>query len=647
MMAKAYATVGITSAWRVLLFGGGNNPNALENDTWLFTFTGATTGTWDAVVIALPPDARQSASISYNNSRYNDETRIIPGHGALSTRADLLPPAYLEALSRLLRSPQKPFVAVVGGANVAGPDTYKATVTTDANGEARDPDTGSITLADGNTIRGAIAAGPTTGTVRKHPDHPGIRDGDLENGIAAPVVADRRHEHLPARDLFDREERAALKPLPPVRFEIVVWKQAKVNPDSHVVFEKRLYSVPFRLIGQTVDIRAKGRSITIFANDERVVTHSTRGKGNRSPVAAHLPTERAPWRYRSQSYSLTRAAELGKDVAKKLWPGAEKLARRAEEYARGMVTGGTLFEEMGFYYVGPIDGHNLDHLIPVLENVRDTENGPLLVHVVTQKGKGYPPAEASSDKYHGVSKFNVLTGEQKKGAAGPPSYTKVFAEALIKEAERDDKILAITAAMPSGTGLDLFAKRFPKRCFDVGIAEQHGVTFAAGLAAEGFRPFAAIYSTFLQRAYDQVVHDVCIQNLPVVFVLDRAGLVGEDGPTHMGAYDVAFLSALPNMIVTAPMDEHELQDLLWTAVSQREHPFAIRYPRASIGEGVDLARMVREQGPLPVEEACEYIRQAAEGLQHAHERGLVHRDIKPSNLLVARAPGFEQVDRLF
>jgi 1-deoxy-D-xylulose-5-phosphate synthase len=262
-------------------------------------------------------------------------------------------------------------------------------------------------------------------------------------------------------------------------------------------------------------------------------------------------------------------------------------AKRVEEYARGFWMGGTLFEELGFYYVGPIDGHNLDHLIPVLENVRDTENGPILVHVVTQKGKGYPPAEASSDKYHGVSKFNVLTGEQKKGAAGPPSYTKVFAEALIAEAERDEKIVAITAAMPSGTGLDLFAKRFPKRCFDVGIAEQHGVTFAAGLAAEGFRPFAAIYSTFLQRAYDQVVHDVAIQSLPVRFAIDRAGLVGADGPTHAGAFDVTYLSTLPGFVVMAAADEAELVNMVATARAIDDRPSAFRYPRGE-GTGVPL-----------------------------------------------------------
>jgi len=265
-------------------------------------------------------------------------------------------------------------------------------------------------------------------------------------------------------------------------------------------------------------------------------------------------------------------------------------ARRAEEYARGFWMGGTLFEELGFYYVGPIDGHNLDHLIPVLENVRDSNGGgPVLIHVVTQKGKGYAPAEASSDKFHGVSKFNVLTGEQKKGAAGPPSYTKVFAEALVAEAERDEKIVAITAAMPSGTGLDLFAKRFPKRFFDVGIAEQHGVTFAAGLAAEGFRPFAAIYSTFLQRAYDQVVHDVAIQSLPVRFAIDRAGLVGADGPTHAGAFDVAYLATLPNFVVMAAADEAELVHMVATARAIDDRPSAFRYPR---GEGVGVAMPV-------------------------------------------------------
>jgi 1-deoxy-D-xylulose-5-phosphate synthase len=265
-------------------------------------------------------------------------------------------------------------------------------------------------------------------------------------------------------------------------------------------------------------------------------------------------------------------------------------ARRVEEYARGFWMGGTLFEELGFYYVGPIDGHNLDHLIPVLENVRDMDIGPVLVHVVTQKGKGYAPAEASSDKFHGVSKFNVLTGEQKKAAAGPPSYTKVFAKALISEAERDEKIVAITAAMPSGTGLDLFTERFPKRCFDVGIAEQHAVTFAAGLAAEGYKPFAAIYSTFLQRGYDQVVHDVAIQSLPVRFALDRAGLVGADGPTHAGSFDVTYLATLPGFVLMAAADEAELVHMVATARAIDDRPSAFRYPRGD-GIGVPMPKI--------------------------------------------------------
>ncbi|HEX5280297.1 MAG TPA: 1-deoxy-D-xylulose-5-phosphate synthase [Micropepsaceae bacterium] len=265
-------------------------------------------------------------------------------------------------------------------------------------------------------------------------------------------------------------------------------------------------------------------------------------------------------------------------------------ARRVEEYARGFWMGGTLFEELGFYYVGPIDGHNLDHLIPVLENVRDMDIGPVLVHVVTQKGKGYAPAEASSDKFHGVSKFNVLTGEQKKSAAGPPSYTKVFAKALISEAERDEKVVAITAAMPSGTGLDLFAERFPKRCFDVGIAEQHAVTFAAGLAAEGYKPFAAIYSTFLQRGYDQVVHDVAIQSLPVRFAIDRAGLVGADGPTHAGSFDVTYLASLPGFVVMAAADEAELVHMVATARAIDDRPSAFRYPRGE-GNGVPMPKI--------------------------------------------------------
>jgi 1-deoxy-D-xylulose-5-phosphate synthase len=267
---------------------------------------------------------------------------------------------------------------------------------------------------------------------------------------------------------------------------------------------------------------------------------------------------------------------------------AEKFAKRWEEYTRGMFTGGTLFEEMGFYYVGPVDGHNLDHLIPLLENARnDANSGPILIHVVTQKGKGYAPAEASADKYHGVVKFNVLTGEQNKSVAKAPSYTKVFAEALIAEAEKDKRIVAVTAAMPGGTGLDLFAKKFPDRCFDVGIAEQHGVTFAAGLAAEGMKPFCAIYSTFLQRAYDQVVHDVAIQSLPVRFAMDRAGLVGADGPTHAGSFDITYLATLPNMVVMAAADEVELMNMVATSAAIDDRPSAFRYPR---GEGWGLER---------------------------------------------------------
>ena len=275
---------------------------------------------------------------------------------------------------------------------------------------------------------------------------------------------------------------------------------------------------------------------------------------------------------------------LGKQLAKLLPKRLEESARRAEEYARGMATGGTLFEELGLYYVGPIDGHNLDHLLPVLKNVRDAE-GPILVHVVTQKGKGYAPAEASADKYHGVSKFDVVTGAQAKAKANAPSYTKVFAESLVAHAEQDDRIVAVTAAMPSGTGLDLFGEKFPARTFDVGIAEQHGVTFAAGLASEGYKPFAAIYSTFLQRAYDQVVHDVAIQRLPVRFAIDRAGLVGADGPTHAGAFDVTYLACLPGFVVMAAADEVELKHMVATAVAIDDRPSSLRYPR---GEGVGL-----------------------------------------------------------
>lgn len=283
------------------------------------------------------------------------------------------------------------------------------------------------------------------------------------------------------------------------------------------------------------------------------------------------------------------ASKVARKLSRKVHHGLEK----AEEYARGMVTGGTMFEELGFYYVGPIDGHNLDHLLPVLENVRDSEQGPVLIHVVTTKGKGYEPAENSADKYHGVPKFDVVTGEKAKSKAGPPAYQNVFGETLAKLAETDKRICAITAAMPSGTGVDKFAKAHPDRAFDVGIAEQHGVTFAAGLAAQGMRPFAAIYSTFLQRAYDQVVHDVAIQNLPVRFAIDRAGLVGADGATHAGSFDVTYLASLPNFVVMAAADEAELAHMTYTAVEHDEGPIAFRYPRGN-GVGVEIPETLQK-----------------------------------------------------
>jgi 1-deoxy-D-xylulose-5-phosphate synthase len=278
--------------------------------------------------------------------------------------------------------------------------------------------------------------------------------------------------------------------------------------------------------------------------------------------------------------------DLARRVARKLPRPLHNAARKTDEFARGLAMGGTLFEELGFYYVGPIDGHNLDQLIPVLENVRDAAEGPCLIHVVTQKGKGYAPAEAAADKYHGVQKFDVITGEQAKAPAGPPSYTNVYAKAMLAEAARDPSIVAITAAMPSGTGLDKFAEVHPDRFFDVGIAEQHAVTFAAGLAAEGMRPFCAIYSTFLQRAYDQVVHDVAIQNLPVRFAIDRAGLVGADGSTHAGSFDITYLATLPNMVVMAAADEAELVHMVHTAALHDSGPIALRYPR---GNGIGIA----------------------------------------------------------
>ncbi len=279
--------------------------------------------------------------------------------------------------------------------------------------------------------------------------------------------------------------------------------------------------------------------------------------------------------------------EVGKNIAERLPKFIADKAVKAEEYARGFVTGGTMFEELGFYYVGPIDGHNLDHLLPVLKNVRDAESGPILVHVVTQKGKGYAAAEASADKYHAVVPFDVITGTQAKAKANAPSYTKVFAESLAKQAREDDKIVAISAAMPTGTGLDLFGKEFPERTFDTGIAEQHAVTFAAGLATEGYKPFCAIYSTFLQRGYDQVVHDVALQNLPVRFALDRAGLVGADGATHAGSFDIAYLGCLPNMVIMAAADEAELVHMVATATAHDSGPIAFRFPRGE-GVGIDM-----------------------------------------------------------
>jgi len=333
------------------------------------------------------------------------------------------------------------------------------------------------------------------------------------------------------------------------------------------------------------------------------------------------------------SHSYRSLREIAKQFSKKLPRTVGEAARKAEEYGRGMVTGGTLFEELGFYYVGPVDGHNVDHLIPILNNVKDDETpGPVLIHVVTQKGKGYEPAENSSDKYHGVSKFNVVTGEQKKGAMGPPSYTNVFAKALIKEAERDESIVAVTAAMPSGTGIDKFAEAFPDRAFDVGIAEQHAVTFAAGMATEGLKPFATIYSTFLQRAYDQIVHDVAIQSLPVRFAIDRAGLVGADGPTHAGSYDITYLSTLPGFVVMAAADEAELTRMVRTAVEINDRPCAFRYPRGE-GIGVEIpevpaaleigkGRIVREGTSIAILSLGAHLKESLEAADELQAHGL-------------------------
>jgi 1-deoxy-D-xylulose-5-phosphate synthase len=324
--------------------------------------------------------------------------------------------------------------------------------------------------------------------------------------------------------------------------------------------------------------------------------------------------------------------ETAKQLAKHLPKFFYNKAAKAEEFARGFWTGGTMFEELGFYYVGPIDGHNLAHLLPVLKNVRDAETGPILLHVVTQKGKGYAPAEASADKYHGVVTFDVVTGAQAKAKANAPSYTKVFGESLIKEARKDDKIVAITAAMPSGTGIDLFGKAFPERTFDVGIAEQHAVTFAGGLATEGYKPFCAIYSTFLQRAYDQVVHDISIQKLPVRFALDRAGLVGADGPTHAGSFDLAYLGCLPGFVVMAAADEAELVHMVATAAAYDEGPIAFRYPRGEgVGtdmpeEGVSLAigrgRIVKEGNRVALLSLGTRLAEALKAAEELETRGL-------------------------
>ncbi len=328
----------------------------------------------------------------------------------------------------------------------------------------------------------------------------------------------------------------------------------------------------------------------------------------------------------SKSYQSLR--NLGQDIVQHFPTPLKMAMRRTEEFARGLLTGGTLFEELGFFYVGPIDGHNLDHLLPVLSNVKAAKDGPILLHVVTQKGKGYPPAEASADKYHGVVKFDVLTGKQHKPAQPKKSYTQVFAEALIAEAKHDERVVALNAAMPSGTGLNLFAKEFPERCFDVGIAEQHGVTFCAGLAAAGMRPFAAIYSTFLQRAYDQVVHDVAIQSLPVRFAMDRAGLVGADGQTHAGAFDIAYLGCLPGFVLMAAADEVELMHMVRTAAEIDDRPSAFRYPRGD-GSGLPLpargemlpigkGRIIREGTRMAI---LSYGARLAECLKAADELG--------------------------
>jgi len=329
--------------------------------------------------------------------------------------------------------------------------------------------------------------------------------------------------------------------------------------------------------------RQAGRQLIVILNDNDMSIAPA--VGSLSAYLARILSSR----------SFLTVREFAKGFLDKLPKPLAETARRAEEYARGIATGGTLFDELGFYYVGPIDGHNMDHLLPILENVRDTEVGPILVHVVTEKGRGNPFGDPNVEKYHAVPKFDAVTGERFKPASSSPSFTKIFAQTLLAEAAEDDKICAITAAMPTGTGLDAFEARFPDRFFDVGIAEQHAVTFAAGMATEGYKPFCAIYSTFLQRAYDQIVHDVAVQNLPVRFAIDRAGLVGADGPTHAGSFDITYLASLPNMIVMAAADEPELQRMIKTAAQINDAPSAVRYPR---GEGMGTALL---ESPEPLE----------------------------------------------
>ena len=363
----------------------------------------------------------------------------------------------------------------------------------------------------------------------------------------------------------------------------------------------------------------RSRLIVILNDNDMSIAPPT---GAMSAYLARLVSGRA---YRS-------LRGVARQLARRLPKFMYDKARLTEEYGRNFWTGGTLFEELGFYYVGPIDGHNLDHLLPILKNVRDVQDGPVLVHVVTKKGKGYPPAEAAEDKYHGVSAFDVITGTQAKPKTNAPAYTRVFANALVEEARRDAKVVAITAAMPDGTGLDRMKAVFPDRVFDVGIAEQHAVTFAAGLATEGYRPFCAIYSTFLQRGYDQLVHDVAIQNLPVRFALDRAGLVGADGATHAGAFDIAFLACLPNMTVMAASDEAELVHMVATAAAHDSGPIALRYPRGE-GVGVDLpkqgevlpigkGRVVREGSRIAILSLGTRLGEALKAAEELAARGL-------------------------